>query len=86
MKWTKKPYSLSKTEAVVTTLLQHLREYGGFEYCVWLDNLFASSRLLRTLRDIGFGAAGTVRTQDKDGRGLSSDLLVLKRDFADTIQ
>ncbi|KAF2176485.1 hypothetical protein K469DRAFT_540770, partial [Zopfia rhizophila CBS 207.26] len=29
---------------------------------VWVDNLFSSERLFTTLRDLGIGAAGTVRT------------------------
>ena len=31
------------------------------KHVVWLDNLFTSARLLSILRDIGFGAAETVR-------------------------
>ena len=34
----------------------------GHGHVVWLDNLFTSSKLLSTLRDLGIGAAGTVRT------------------------
>jgi Transposase IS4 len=31
-------------------------------YCVWLDNLFVSTTLLSYLRKLGYGAAGTART------------------------
>ena len=35
---------------------------SGQNHTVWLDNLFTTFRLLSTLRDLGIGAAGTVRT------------------------
>jgi hypothetical protein len=36
---------------------------GGKGHCVWIDNLFTSSKLLSTLRQRGIAGAGTVRTQ-----------------------
>ena len=35
---------------------------NNFQHVIWLDNLFTSARLLRQLKQEGFGAAGTVRT------------------------
>jgi hypothetical protein len=35
---------------------------SGQNYIIWLDTLFTSARLLATLRDMGIGAAGTIRT------------------------
>ena len=62
-KWLRDPYKLSKTEAVVATLLHRFQENGNFQYIVWLDNLFTSARLLVILRDtLGYDAAGTVRS------------------------
>ena len=37
-------------------------ENQGLGHTVWLDNLFTSARLLKRLRDLGIGGAGTVRT------------------------
>jgi len=51
----------SKTQAVVLDLVTQQGILGGFQYIVWLDNLFTSSRLLRQLKLEGFGAAGTIR-------------------------
>ena len=60
-------YCFSKTQAVVLDLL--LQEDGTGKrwlqpgkHIVWLDNLFTSIQLFTTLRLLGIGAAGTVRT------------------------
>ncbi|EON63739.1 hypothetical protein W97_02967 [Coniosporium apollinis CBS 100218] len=46
--------------------VRFIHESAGIQndsrHVVWLDNLFTSARLLSTLREQGFGAAGTVRT------------------------
>ncbi len=52
----------SKTQAVVLDLVTQEGILGGFQHVIWLDNLFTSARLLRQLKQEGFGAAGTVRT------------------------
>ena len=52
----------SKTQAVVLDLITQQGVSGGFQHIIWLDNLFTSARLLRQLKQEGFGAAGTVRT------------------------
>ena len=52
----------SKTQAVVRDLVTQQGILGGFQHIIWLDNLFTSARLLRQLKQEGFGAAGTVRT------------------------
>ena len=36
------------------------RLYQPNKYTVWLDNLFTSIKLLRQLRQLGIGGAGTV--------------------------
>jgi len=51
----------SKTQQVVLQLLTQM-ESKGEGHVVWLDNLFSSARLFKTLRGLGIGAAGTVRT------------------------
>lgn len=56
---------INPTQAVVVSLLQNLRKPPigpSFRYCVWLDNLFVSTTLLSYLRKLGYGAAGTART------------------------
>lgn len=50
------------TQAVVLDLLLQAGIHNDSRHIVWLDNLFTSTRLLSTLREEGFGAAGTVRT------------------------
>lgn len=50
------------TQAVVLDLLLQADIQNDSRHVVWLDNLFTSVRLLATLSDEGFGAAGTVRT------------------------
>ena len=58
----------SKTQAVVLDLLLQKdtetdeRLYPPGKHVVWLDNLFTSVKLLRRLRGLGIGGAGTVRT------------------------
>jgi hypothetical protein len=46
----------------VPILLERLHKVPGLRYVVWLDNLFVSTKLLRYLRDLDYGAAGTCRT------------------------
>ena len=58
--WTKEE-GFSKTQAVVLDLLTQQGISDPNKHVVWLDNLFTSARLLSILRDLGFGAAGTVR-------------------------
>jgi len=48
------------TRAVVIDLLMDL-PYKTTPFCVWLDNLFTSPKLLAFLRYHGIGAAGTLR-------------------------
>ena len=60
--WTE-DLGFSKTQAVVLDLVTQNSISGGFQHVIWLDNLFTSARLLRQLKQEGFGAAGTVRTQ-----------------------
>ena len=57
-----KEWGFSKTQAVIFDLLQQQDISDDFSHVVWLDNLFTSARLLSVLRNLGFGAAGTVRT------------------------
>jgi hypothetical protein len=52
----------NKTAAVVPFLLNLLPKIPGFQYVVWLDNLFTSTNLLNYLRTLGYGATGTCRT------------------------
>ena len=51
----------SKTQVVVLDLMTQQGISDLNKHVVWLDNLFTSARLLSILRDLGFGAAGTVR-------------------------
>jgi hypothetical protein len=56
---------INPTQGVVVNLLLGLRKPPiglTFRYCVWLDNLFVSTTLLSYLRKLGYGAAGTART------------------------
>ena len=53
----------SKTQSVVLDLVTQQGILNTFQHIIWLDNLFTSARLLRQLKEEGFGAAGTVRTQ-----------------------
>ena len=53
----------SKTQSVVLDLVTQQGINNNFQHIIWLDNLFTSARLLRQLKQEGFGAAGTVRTQ-----------------------
>ena len=85
----------SKTQAVVLDLVTQKGILNNFQHVIWLDNLFTSARLLRQLKQEGFGAAGTVRTsktarekiEEKDqtalkeqNRGLNPLLSSLKLD------
>jgi Transposase IS4 len=57
------------TRGVVIDLLMDL-PYKSTQFCVWLDNLFTSPKLLAFLRHHGIGAAGTLRlstTAREDG-------------------
>ena len=58
--WTKNE-GFSKTQAVVLDLLTQQGIDDNNKHVVWLDNLFTSARLLSVLRNLGFGAAETVR-------------------------
>ena len=58
-KW--KEQGFCATQAVVLELVTRMRN-SGQNHIIWLDNLFTSARLLATLREMGIGAAGTVRT------------------------
>lgn len=60
----------SKTQAVVLDLLSQDGISKDFCHTIWLDNLFTSARLLATLKEEGFSAAGTVRTQKTAKRDL----------------
>jgi hypothetical protein len=56
---------INPTQAVVVTLLKTLPNPPtgpGLRYCIWLDNLFVSTKLFSYLRTLGIGAAGTCRT------------------------
>ena len=59
--WTK-DLGFSKTQAVVLDLLKQQGISNDNWHIVWLDNLFTSAWLLTILRELGFGAAGIVRT------------------------
>jgi hypothetical protein len=52
----------NKTAAVVPFLLDLLPKVPNLRYVVWLDNLFTSTKLLRLLRERGYGAVGTCWT------------------------
>jgi len=58
----------TKTQAVVLDLLTQRNDvtnerlYPPGKHVVWLDNLFSSVKLFERLRELGIGAAGTVRT------------------------
>ena len=57
----------TRTEAVVLDLatqgLDNQKHYlQENQHVIWLDNLFTSVNLLTRLRELGYGAAGTVRT------------------------
>jgi hypothetical protein len=57
------------TASVVPHLISKLPT-AKFHYCVYLDNLFTSTKLLKVLRDRGIGATGTCRKNS----GISEDL------------
>jgi len=53
----------NKTAATVPHLLGLLpKRTTESPYIVWLDNLFSSTKLFRYLRQLGYGATGTART------------------------
>jgi hypothetical protein len=55
--------SYNKTAATVPYLLGLLLKRPQESlYIVWLDNLFSSTKLFGYLRQIGYGATGTART------------------------
>ena len=60
--WTK-DLGFSNIQAVVLDLVKQYGILDNYQHIIWLDNLFTSARLLRQLKNEGFGAAGTVRTQ-----------------------
>ena len=70
-----KDWGLSKTQAVVFDLVQQERISDDYNHIIWTDNLFTSVRFCSKLGELGFGAAGTVRTtktkreeqEEKDG-------------------
>jgi len=55
----------SATQSVVLTLICQM-ENQGRGHVVWIDNLFTSGRLLKTLRELEIGSAGTVRTRREE--------------------
>lgn len=59
------------TQAVVLDLLLQEGIHNDSRHIVWLDNLFTSVRLLATLHEEGFGAAGTVRTTQSKAEWLT---------------
>jgi hypothetical protein len=66
----------NKTAATVPYLLQLLpKRQPDSPYVVWLDNLFSSTKLLGYLRDLGFGATGTARTNS----GICIDFVAKKQ-------
>jgi hypothetical protein len=66
----------NKTAATVPYLLQLLpKRPSDSPYIVWLDNLFSSTKLLGYLRQLGFGATGTARTNS----GICADFVAKKQ-------
>ena len=64
----------SATQAVVLTLMRRMEDQG-LGHTVWLDT---SARLLKRLRDLGIGGAGTVRTtktqrEEKETRDMAKE-------------
>ena len=59
--WWIKDEGFLKTQAVVLDLLTQQGIDNNNKHVVWFDNFFTSARLLSVLRDLEFGAAGTVR-------------------------
>jgi hypothetical protein len=67
---------INSTQAVVVNLLQRLPKLlSTLQYCVWLDNLFVSTTLFLYLRNLGYGAAGTARTNSD----ICKDFVVKKK-------
>jgi hypothetical protein len=76
-KWLKDGFS--KTQAVVLELVTRIEDFGR-NHVVWLDNLFTSKTLAEKLRDMGIGAARTMRTgqmerEEKEEKDSSADIL-----------
>lgn len=66
----------NKTAATVPYLLQLLpKRPKESPYVVWLDNLFSSTKLFGYLRELGFGATGTARTNS----GICADFVAKKQ-------
>ena len=70
-----KEWGFPKTQAVIFDLLQQEGIVDDYSHVVWTDNLFTSADEVVQCGEIGFGAAGTVRTiktkreeiEEKDG-------------------
>ena len=69
-----KAYKGNSTQGVVVYLTNSLPKNPQFPYTIWLNNLFTSLKLLKYLRSINIGAAGTARLNS----GISSKLLSIK--------
>jgi hypothetical protein len=66
----------NKTAATVPFLLQLLPSRPlDSPYVVWLDNLFSSTKLFAYLRELGYGATGTARTNS----GICADFVARKQ-------
>jgi hypothetical protein len=66
----------NKTAATVLYLLQLLsKRSSDLLYIVWLDNLFLSTKLLRYLQQLGFGATDTACTNS----GIYTDFVAKKQ-------
>jgi hypothetical protein len=68
---------INSTQAVVITLLRKLPALIGpsLRYCVWLDNLFVSTKLFSYLRSLGYGAVGTCCTNS----GICQEFVLKKK-------
>ena len=69
---------INPTQAVVVTLLKTLPNPPtgpSLRYCVWLDNLFVSTTFFSYLRRLGYGAAGTCRTNS----GICQEFVLKKK-------
>ena len=77
--WTSKKH-LNLINSIVSYLIGQLEPRS---YHVWLNNLFSSVPLMKSLANMGIAATGTARTNS----GLCRDLIELKRsDHKDSIQ
>lgn len=69
----------NKTQAVALNMLKRLPKR---RYHLWMDNLFTSTRFLELLREEGYGASGTCRTNS----GVLEELIQWKQsDINDTV-